>query len=108
MAVMIADVEAVVRSAQQLAATFDADALDGLSAKVIVDLAVRLERYAAAIKTLAVRRVDVTGTWVTGNQSPEQWLARVAGTTVGEAAGVVTMARRLDDLPATAEVMRSG
>jgi hypothetical protein len=105
---VISDVEAVVRSAKQLAATFDAHQLDGLSAKVVVDLAAQLERSAVAIKLLAMRRVDETGTWVTGNKSPEQWLARVTGTTIGEAAGVVTTARRLETLPQASDALRAG
>src|SRR5438067_12229177 len=99
---MIVELEQVVAEAKQLAARFDADALDGPSAKRAVGLAVELERFAVALKTLAMRRVDLTGAWSAGaDRSAERWLARVGGTSIGEAASVVATGERLEALSAT-------
>ena len=65
---MLVELEALTSQAQAFAGSFDADVLDGSCAKRVVALATELERYAVALKTLAMRRVDVTGV-------PSQWIA---------------------------------
>ncbi len=95
--------------ARTLAAAFDADALDGNAAKRAVACAAELERLAVAVKTLAMRRVDVTGAWSTGGErSAERWLSRVSGVSVGEAAGMIAAGEQVERLAATEEALRSG
>ena len=99
----------LVADAEALARDFDASVLDGPDAKYAVCLTVKAQRYFESMKTSATARVGATGAWVTGgDRSPERWLARVSGVSVGEAARQTTTAEALDALPATAQAQREG
>ena len=43
-----------------------------------------------------------------GDRSPAHWMARATGTSLGQAAGALATAQRLQELPATDEAFRSG
>ena len=61
----------------------------------------RIERLAAAAKSLLAARVAESGEWKrAGFRSPAEHLAREAGTTVGEARAALEVSRAIDDLPA--------
>lgn len=74
-----------------------------------VDAFARLERIAAAGKTLMAGRVDECSTWkASGDRSAAHWLAKRTGTTVREAKDVVDTAKRVASLPRTSAAMRAG
>jgi hypothetical protein len=105
----LGELERLREEASLLALSFDADVLDGNQAKRAVAAADALERYAVAMKTLAMRRVDVTGAWsLGGDRSAERWLARVSGVSIGEAANVVAAGEQVEHLPVTQQALRAG
>ncbi|MCU1486297.1 MAG: protein of unknown function endonuclease [Actinomycetia bacterium] len=68
-----------------------------------------LERLAAAGKALVAGRAVETNQWrQSGDRSPEHWLARKSGTTVGAAKDALDTARRLTQLPETDKAVRDG
>lgn len=87
----------------------DPEVLDPTFARELVETFCRIERLAAAGKTLAARRVANTGAWrVTGDRSAAHWVARKTGSSVGHAIGVLETAERLSELPATEKAVRAG
>ena len=102
-----------VRSAERLlgevAAEFDADALDVEGAKKLVDLFTRCERFAVAGRSLAAGRVARGVNWKhSGHRNSAEWLASATGVSVGEAGRELETARKLEELPETAKAFRSG
>ena len=63
---MLETLRRLVDEAKLEAARFDTDLVDGATAKLAVALTAEGERVFAAIKTLAMARVDVTGAWAAG------------------------------------------
>jgi hypothetical protein len=58
---------------------------------------------------LVAERAAETNQWrAEGDRSPEQWLARRSGMTVGAAKETLDTARRVKDLPATGTALRAG
>lgn len=101
--------DAVREEIAAIVAAADASCADGNDAKAAVETFAAIERYAVAGKTIYMRRVAETGVWAKqGDRSPEHWLARVSGTPIGEAAGTLETAARLDELPATEDALRAG
>jgi hypothetical protein len=87
----------------------DPAALTGPEAVALVDWFTELERLAAAGRALVAARAADTNQWRRdGDRSPEHWLARKTGTTVGAAKDALDMARRLQELPKTDEAVRAG
>ncbi|HEY3832670.1 MAG TPA: DUF222 domain-containing protein, partial [Acidimicrobiia bacterium] len=88
---------------------FDGDLFTGKQAQRIVCAAADIERFAVALKALAMRRVDQTDAWKhDGARSPESWLANKTGTTKSDAHGTVEFGAQLDDLPAVAAAVKKG
>jgi hypothetical protein len=82
---------------------------DAEAAKRLVGVFAELERLAAAGKALMARRVQQTGAWKgSGERSAAHWLARQTGSSVGDAAGALAVAEKLDVLPGTDEALRAG
>ncbi len=98
-----AQVEAVVGA-------LDPDVLEPTVASEYVEAFAKLERQAAAGKALAARRVAATGVWKRegGHRAAADWLARVSGTSVRQAAETLETADRVAELPATEAALRSG
>ena len=91
------------------AAGFDASLLSAEGAGRVVAEAAALERLAATVKGLAAARAADTGLWkAAGDRSATHHLARVCGTSVGQAAKEMETARRLEELPAVASAARAG
>ena len=91
------------------AASFDAMSLPAEHAGRVVAEAAALERLAATVKGLAAARAADTGAWkATGERSAAHHLARVCGTSVGQAVKEIDTARRLEQLPAVAAAARAG
>ena len=69
----------------------------------------RVERLAAAAKTLLARRVEEACTWRReGYRSAAEQLARLSGTSVASAKAMLETSKRVDARPATARAMRAG
>jgi len=82
---------------------------DGDGAARLLKLFAEAERLAAAGKAMMARRVEETNAWRRdGARSAADWLAATTGSSVGAAVGTLETARRLEKLPATAELQRQG
>ena len=69
----------------------------------------RIERLAVAGKTIAAARVADSGTWQrSGERSAAEWLAKQAGSTVGDARSTLQTGAQLADAPATDAALRAG
>ena len=69
----------------------------------------RIERLAAAAKTLLAARVEVAGDWKrAGARSAADHLAKLGGTTALAARRAMAASNQVADLPVVAETMRSG
>src|SRR6266508_662446 len=68
-----------------------------------------IKNMAATVEALAAARVAETALWKrAGERSAAHQLARTTGTSIGQARETLQAARRLQDLPATAEAARRG
>ncbi len=102
--------EAVLDELRSVVDSLEPAVWSGAQARRAVEAFVAIERIAGAGRTLALGRLDETGAWTAGNHHRDvsSWLAAEAGIAVGAAHGVVETARRLRDLPETADAVRSG
>jgi uncharacterized protein DUF222/HNH endonuclease len=68
-----------------------------------------LENTCASMRVLLSARLAQTELWrKKGERSAAHWVAKATGTTVGQAVGTLETAKRLERLPGTAEVFRTG
>ena len=87
----------------------DPDALSGPEAVELLVRFTEVERLAAAGRALVAARAVATNQWrSSADRSPEHWLARLIGATVGEARSLLGTAARLRTLPDTDRAVRSG
>ena len=94
---------------RRVVAGFEPGSLDGEAAVRALELFGEMERLAAAGKALAARRVEETRVWQRrGVRSAAHLVASMCGSSVRSAVETLETARRLDELPATAEALRSG
>ena len=99
-------IEGLLRKAVE---TLDPEVLEPALATRLVEVFSKIERLAAAGKSLAARRVASSGLWrKSGERSPAHWVARSTGTSVGHAVSVLETAHRLGELPGTDRALRSG
>ena len=108
---MLAQVRGATDEIETVLASLDPDVLDGSLAAEYVEVFARLERLAAAGKTLAARRVVATRSWSTAegaHRDATSWMAWVSGSTITQAASVLDTATKVAELPATEVSMRSG
>ena len=86
-----------------------ATSLDVESAKTLVDVFTRCERFAVAGAVVAALRVANGINWKHArHRNPAEWLASSTGVSVGEASRELDTAKQLEQLPATAEAFRTG
>ena len=99
-----------LRSAMSEYATrFDPALVSASDAAGVVADAAGIKNMAATVEALAAARVAETELWKRdGDRSPAHQLARLTGTSVGQAQETLRVVRRLEDLPATAEAARRG
>jgi len=99
-----------LRSAMNGYATrFDAARVSATDAMRVVEDAAAIKNMAATVEALAAARVAETALWKrAGERSAAHQLARTTGTSIGQARETLQAARRLQDLPATAEAARRG
>jgi hypothetical protein len=99
----------VVARLEALVGELEPGLVDAAGAARLVECFARAERLCAAGKALAARRVEECGTWRSeGYRSGAHWLAARSGSTVGDAEGVLHVARALPALDATAIAFRAG
>jgi hypothetical protein len=103
------EVRAAVAVLERAAEEFEPGVYDVVGAKELVDLTTRGERFLGSIRGRAARRVEQAGTWKKSpHRSAAHWLAEATGESVGAAARTLETARRLEDLPETADAFRAG
>jgi hypothetical protein len=82
---------------------------DSIDATRMVGELAEIERLAATGKALLAARVADSGTLrARGERSVASWLAKVSGTSVGEAAGALATVESLPKLPHTDQALREG
>jgi hypothetical protein len=75
----------------------------------VFELFVELERAVVAGKTLVAGRAAESGDWrQEGHRSPASWMARTAGTGLGEIQGLLQTSEALHSLPETTGALRRG
>ena len=94
---------------ERFAATFEPGVYSAADASVLVQHAARIEKMAATVKALAAKRVADTEIWRRGgDRTAAHHLAKVAGTSVGEAKDALDTAARLAELPGLDRAAREG
>ena len=102
-------VERVRELVRALVGALDPATISGPDAVRLLDALAEMERLIAGAKAQVAARATETNQWRRdGDRSPEHWLARRSGSTVGAAKDVLATAERLKDLPAVAEAVRDG
>ncbi len=97
----------VVLSTRAVVASLDA--LDGSQAATAFESLAELEKLAAAGKLLLAPKIAKSETWArAGHRSPEEWMARTSGTSLGQARATAEAGKRLEQLPATASAVKAG
>ena len=92
-----------------VAAELEAGVFDVAGAKELVDRGTRCGRFSSVIVGIGALRVDERMTWkASEHPSVAHWLAETTGESVGAAARSLETARRLEDLPETADAFRAG
>jgi 5-methylcytosine-specific restriction endonuclease McrA len=100
---------AVADALRRALTDFDPARHSGDDCAAIVEELARTEKACAVARARAAARVaDCGGQRVRGFRDAVDWLARVSGTSSGEAERDLRTARRLDDMPATRAASASG
>jgi hypothetical protein len=101
--------ELVVNQLRRVLSLLDPSTLTGPQAVALLEWFTIVERLAAAGRAKVAARAVETNQWrQSGARSPEHWLARKSGTTVGAAKDALDTARRLQALPETDRAVREG
>ena len=102
-------VRAVEVALRDLVGSFDPDAVFVFDAPEVFASFAAMERLAASAMTLLARRVEAAATWRrAGFRSAAEQLACVTGTSIAAARTMLDTSKLVDELPATASVMRAG
>ncbi len=106
---MFDQVRAALDTLEGVVRGFEPACVDGPDAVTVLELFARIERLAAAGKTLAAVRVEETGAHrASGHRSAGQLLADRSGVSVGAAEGMLRAAKRLPELPVVEQSFRAG
>jgi hypothetical protein len=93
----------------EIARVFDPACIEPHEAKRMVEECAEIERFVGAIKTLAIGCVAGTRIWgQQGDRSAAHYVARVSGTSLGEAIATIDTAARLPELSETEAALRTG
>lgn len=99
----------LAREAERFALHFEPSRLDAQAARSAVEQAARLEKIAASIKGRAAVRLAETGTHRgRGEKTPAHDLAKLSGTSVGQAAETLSAAEKLEEMPEVAAAASRG
>ncbi|MCJ7437464.1 MAG: hypothetical protein MUP97_06855 [Acidimicrobiia bacterium] len=103
-------IERAAEVVQEAVTALDPARLEGCDAARLTEVAALIERLGATAKMLLAQRSAETNAWRRRSRAAtvEQWLAEMSGCTEGAARDVFATAQRLEELPATAEQVRSG
>jgi hypothetical protein len=103
---MVQQAEALLTEA---AAEYEPGVYDLAASKVLVDSGTRCSRLSTSIVGRAALQVEGTVVWRRSeHRSAADWLSHATGVPVGAAARTLETARRLEDLPETADAFRAG
>ena len=92
-----------------LVSELDPDCLTGRDAARLYRSFAALEHLSVAGKTLLAPRIDTSGFWrEDGHRDAPSLLATLEGVSAGQARKTLVNGRRLDELPATEDVLRQG
>jgi len=106
---VLEDLKGAVAALEQVSERLEPDTFDVAQAKRAIDLCTRAERLVIASRNRLARRVERAVVWKRdGHRSAAHWLASATGTSVGSAMRSLDTARRLEDLPETADAFRAG
>ena len=99
----------VLASARAVVASLDVESLTPAQAANWFQDSAELEKVAAAIKLVVAPKIAQSDAWTkAGHRSPEDWMARQSGSSVGKAKNTVETAKRLSQLPDTEAAVKSG
>ena len=99
----------VLVSTRAVLASLHADTLTPAQAARLFEESVELEKLAAGVKVVVAPRIAQSEAWArAGYRTPEEWMARTAGTSVGQAKATVETGKRLESLQATTSAIKSG
>ena len=106
---MLHSLRKTVASLRDSIASFDPDRVPSDDVGELVELFSDLERLAIAGRTLIARRVERSNVWCNqGFNTPARWMAAKAQTTLASAIATFNTGRKLAELPATENALRSG
>ena len=99
----------VLASARMVVGSVEPSALSAADASRAFEVGAELEKLGASLKVLVAPKIGQSDTWArAGHRSPEEWMARTSGTSVGQAKATVETGKRLEELPATTRAVKSG
>lgn len=99
----------VLVAARAVVASLDVSALSAADSAGAFEAFAELEKLAASGKLLVAPKVAQSDAWArAGHRNPEEWMARAAGTSVGQAKATVETGKRLAQLPATTSAVKAG
>jgi len=99
----------VLVSARAVVASVDLESLTGAAAAGAFEAFAELEKLGASGKLLVAPKIAASDTWArAGHRSPEEWMAKTSGTSVGQAKLTAETAKRVEELPSTRAALRSG
>ena len=99
----------VLASARAVVSSLDVSALSGAQVAMVFEAGAELEKLGASLKVLVAPKIAQSDKWArTGHRSPEEWMARTSGTSVGATKTAVETGKRLEQLPATASAVKAG
>jgi hypothetical protein len=103
-------IERITADLDELARGLEPECCSGVDAARLTEVAAKAARLSETVKMLYARRAAQTNGWRRTSRAAtvDQWLAEVSGCTEGVARETLVTAQRLDELPATAERLRSG
>lgn len=98
-----------VSNVRDLVGSLDPERIPTKDVAELVDLFSELERLAIAGRTFLARRVERSDVWCKqGFSTPARWMAAKAKTTLASAIATIETGRKITELPATREALRSG
>jgi hypothetical protein len=103
-------IERITADLDELARDLEPECCSGADAARLTEVAAKAARLSETVKMLYAHRAAQTNGWRRTSRAAtvEQWLAETSGCTEGVARETLVTAQRLDELPATAERLRSG
>ena len=107
--VAVRPLAALVAQLRSLLAVLDPGQLPARDAAEVVAVCDQISRVADAGKTLAAGRVAESSLWSRGgHRSAAHWMAKLCGTSVGDAVRMLDLAETVAEAPATKDALVAG